>query len=67
MGKKKKSAGNRAGTRTRINPVTGQVESIAGTKAGKKRTRTSYGDPLRTHDLRVETKKSKSKRGKDED
>lgn len=67
MGKKKKNSGNSAGTRSRVNPLTGQVESVSGTKAGKKRTRTSYGDPLRTHDLRVETKKSKNKRSSNED
>lgn len=37
--------------RTRINPITKQVETITGTKAGKKRFRLAYGDPLRTHDL----------------
>ncbi len=54
MGKKKKSSGNNAGNRTRLNPLTGQMETVAGPKAGKKRSRTSYGDKLRTHDLRPE-------------
>lgn len=52
MGKKKASGSNRAGTRTRLNPLTGEVETIPGTKAGKKRTRLPEGHPLRTHDLR---------------
>jgi hypothetical protein len=50
MGKKKSSSGNRAGSRTRINPLTGKEETISGTKAGKKRTREPFGSPLRTHD-----------------
>ncbi len=54
MGKKKKGSGNRAGSRTRVNPLTGQTETVAGPKAGKKRARTSFGDKLRTHDLRPE-------------
>jgi hypothetical protein len=46
----KKGSGNRTGQRTRINPITGQKETITGTKAGKKRTREQPGSPLRTHD-----------------
>lgn len=50
MGKKKKSSGSSGSQgRTRINPLTGAEETIPGTKAGKKRTRTAFGDPLRTH------------------
>lgn len=50
MGKSKKSSGSSGSQgRTRLNPLTGETETIPGTKAGKKRTRTSYGDPLRTH------------------
>jgi hypothetical protein len=37
--------------RTRIHPHTGQVEIVAGTKAGKKRNRLPFGHPLRTHDI----------------
>lgn len=49
MGKKKGSS-NRKGERTRINPLTGQTETVTGTKAGKKRTRLPWGHPLRSHD-----------------
>lgn len=38
--------------RVRINPITKKEEMVTGTKAGKKRMRTSFGDPLRTHDIR---------------
>ena len=52
MGKKKKSSlAGRAGYRTRKHPVTGEVEQVPGTRAGRKRTRLSFGHPLRTHDL----------------
>jgi len=57
VGKKKKSSGAHAGTRFRTNPLTGQVESIAGTKAGKKRTRLPLDHPLRTHRVVKESKK----------
>jgi hypothetical protein len=50
MGKGKKGTGVRSGQRTRLNPLTGERETVSGTKAGKKRFRLSYGDPLRTHD-----------------
>lgn len=53
MGKKKKASSARLGERIRVNPLTGQSEKVAGTKAGKKRFRLSFGDPLRTHDLNV--------------
>ena len=46
---KQKKAKVSTGTRERLNPLTGKVESIPGTKAGKKRTRLAPGDPLRTH------------------
>jgi hypothetical protein len=48
MGKKKSGSGS--GGRKRLNPVTGKVEEVAGTKAGKKRVREAPGSPLRTHD-----------------
>lgn len=47
----KKGSSNRSGQRTRINPITGQQETVTGTKAGKKRTHLPYGHQLRTHDL----------------
>ena len=47
----KKGSSNRKGERTRINPITGQAETVTGTKAGKKRTHLPYGHQLRTHDL----------------
>lgn len=50
MGKGNKGSGNRTGVRKRINPLTGVQETIAGTKAGKKRTREALNSPLRTHD-----------------
>jgi hypothetical protein len=50
MGKKKSQSGQRAGSRTRVNPRTGQVEQVPGTKAGKKRQYLPYGHELRTHD-----------------
>jgi hypothetical protein len=50
MGKKNK--GNPSnGDRTRINPITGQQETVTGPKAGRRRSREPYGSPLRTHDL----------------
>jgi len=71
MGKKNKSVNHGAQQRERTNPITGQVETVPGTKAGKKRMRTSFGDPLRTHDLHgpVNKKKTvgKKKRKKQED
>lgn len=51
MGKKKKSSGDRSGQRTRINPLTGEAETVTGTRSGKKRQLLSPGHPLRTHDL----------------
>jgi len=52
MGKKKKSTPRGLQQRERLNPLTGKIEIIPGTKAGKRRTRLPFGDPLRTHDLR---------------
>lgn len=58
MGKGKKGSNNRAGERTRVNPLTGQVERVAGTKAGKKRMKEGPQSPLRTHDLHLKGKSS---------
>lgn len=52
MGKKKGSS-SRSGSRTRVNPLTGAVETVSGTKAGKKRVGEAPGSPLRTHDRRA--------------
>lgn len=52
MGKKNKKANRGSQQRERLNPQTGKVEFVPGTKAGKKRVRLAPGDPLRTHDLR---------------
>ena len=49
MGKSKKKGGGSGGGRTRINPLTGAIEHVAGTKAGKKRVMLPSGHPLRTH------------------
>ena len=53
MGKKKKgsSASSGSGYRIRKNPLTGAVEQVPGTRAGRKRNRLPFGHPLRTHDL----------------
>jgi hypothetical protein len=58
VGKKKKSSGAHAGTRFRTNPLTGQVETVTGTKAGKKRTRLPLDHPLRTHVVKESKKKA---------
>lgn len=50
MGKGKKGSSTRSGQRTRLNPLTGERETVAGTKAGKKRMKESPSSPLRTHD-----------------
>lgn len=52
MGKSKKGGGGGGGDRTRLNPITGQRETVTGPKAGRRRTREPFGSPLRTHDLR---------------
>ena len=64
MGKKKGKggAGKSSTGRTRTNPLTGQIETISGTKAEKKRHRTSMGDPLRTHDIHGPVGKPKKKK-----
>lgn len=59
MGKKKKGSSVRTGYRIRKNPLTGEVEQVAGTRAGKKRNRLPYGHPLRTHDLKPEGSRKK--------
>ena len=50
MGKGKKSSGSHSNQRTRINPLTGERETVTGTKAGKKRQTLPWGHPLRSHD-----------------
>jgi hypothetical protein len=61
----KKGSGTHINARTRRNPLTGQTESVNGTKAGRKRFRLSWGDPLRTHDL-PESKRRKKPIQEDE-
>jgi len=51
MGKRRKKVTRGAQQRERQNPVTGEVEIVSGTKAGKRRARLPFGHPLRTHDL----------------
>jgi hypothetical protein len=51
MGKQKNKSAKGAQQRERIHPVTGAVEIVTGTKAGKRRSRLTLGHPLRTHDL----------------
>lgn len=65
MGKKKKSVSRGAQQRERFNYLTGQIEIVAGTKAGKRRTRLPYGHPLRTHDLEQRGKRKGNKRNED--
>jgi len=52
VGKKKKRVARGAQQRERLNPVTGQIDVVPGTKAGKRRMRLPFGHELRTHDLR---------------
>jgi hypothetical protein len=59
VGKKNKKVSRGAQQRERLNPITGQIEIVAGTKAGKRRTRLSPGNPLRTHDLHGQIKNKK--------
>lgn len=60
MGKSKKGKSSGSGIgRKRINPLTGQVEEVSGTKAGKKRVRLPEGHPLRTHETLKASKKPK--------
>ncbi len=49
VGKRSKGSSG-VGGRERVNPVTGLVERVAGTKAGRKRVREPEGSVLRTHD-----------------
>lgn len=60
MGKQKK-AKVASGSRTRVNPLTGEVETVTGTKAGKKRQRLPLDHPLRSH---VVAEKKSKPRGK---
>jgi hypothetical protein len=55
-----------ANQRLRINPITKQQESVSGTKAGKKRTRTSLNDPLRTHDIHGPVGKKKNRKNQED-
>lgn len=71
MGKKKKGGGSGKGAqqRERTNPLTKEVETVPGTKAGKRRQRLPFGHPLRTHDLNgpvgKKPAKSDAKKSKD--
>ena len=49
MGKQKKGKPGAGEGRTRKNPLTGEVEHVSGTKAGKRRQYLPIGHPLRTH------------------
>ena len=51
MAKKKKSNGDRSGSRTRTNPLTGEAETQGGTRSGNRKVHLPVGHPLRTHDL----------------
>ncbi len=62
MAQQGKSSGQQ---RTRVNPITKKEETVSGTKAGKKRFRLSYGDPLRTHDIHGHTGKKKKTKNDD--
>jgi hypothetical protein len=68
MAKGKGKAKPASGQRTRINPITKETETVAGTKAGKKRTRLPFGHALRTHDLHgvVKTKKKPAQLAKED-
>lgn len=59
MGKKNKKVSRGAQQRERLNPLTGEIEVVPGTKAGKRRTRLPTGHPLRTHDLHGPIKNKK--------
>lgn len=69
MGKKNKSVNRGAQQRQRKNPLTGEIETVPGTKAGRKRQRLQYGHPLRTHDLHgpVGKKPTGKRKSKDSD
>ena len=64
MGKKNKKVSRGAQQRTRFNYITQETETVAGTKAGKKRMRLPIGHPLRTHDLHGPVGKKKPSRKK---
>lgn len=64
MGKGKKASGPHRQQRTRLNPLTGEIDKIDGTKAGRGRMREAFGSPLRTHDGPLFRR---SKRSKTED
>lgn len=66
MGKSKGKIKPGANQRFRINPITKQQETIPGTKAGKKRVRTSLNDPLRTHDIHGPVGKKKSNKTRED-
>jgi hypothetical protein len=51
MGKKNKKAARGAQQRSRWNYLENKMETVPGTKAGRKRSRLPVGHPLRTHDL----------------
>lgn len=59
MGKKNKKVSRGAQQRERLNPITGNIEIVPGTKAGKRRTRLPANHPLRTHDLHGQIKNKK--------
>lgn len=59
MAKKKKGSGDRSGNRIRVNPLTGESETVTGTRSGKKRALLPVGHPLRTHDLKPAGSKKK--------
>jgi|GEM_PF-1624868 len=69
MGKKKKSSGAKGPQqRERWNYVDKVMETVPGTKAGKRRTRLPFGHPLRTHDLHGPVGgKKKQRRSHDQD
>lgn len=65
MGSKNRKVSRGAQQRVRFNYLTGENETVPGTKAGKKRTRLPFGHPLRTHDLpRVRKNNEEKGRGK---
>lgn len=61
MGKKKKQSKERGGSRTRINPLTGEREEVPGTRSGRNKVYLPPGHPLRTHDLKGPAPKGPSK------
>lgn len=69
MGKSRKGVSRGAQQRERKNPITGEIEIVPGTKAGKKRNRLPFGHPLRTHDLHgpVGKKKVNKRKGRGEE